>query len=172
MMKFQYFEYNVKKERKPRYDGYYYRVSPYRLVWNGDFYYVVCCKDKKDDISSYRIDRMVGSPIIMEEDAKPLPKGFDMDKFLNTSTRMFASETTKVTLICNNSVMDAIIDRFGEDVETYAYDMDNFKAEVEVAVNKLFYMWIFGFGGKVKIKRPEDIKQKYCEMLKEGSENM
>ncbi len=172
MMKFQYFEYNVKKERKPRYDGYYYRVSPYRLVWNGDFYYVVCCKDKKDTISSYRIDRMVGAPIIMDEDAKPLPKDFDMDKFLNTSMRMFASETTKVTLICNNSVMDAIIDRFGEDVETYAYDMDNFKAEVEVATNKMFYMWIFGFGGKVKIKGPEDIKQKYCEMLKEASENV
>lgn len=171
MMKFQYFEYNVKKERKPRYDGYYYRVSPYRLVWNGDFYYVVCCKDKKDTISSYRIDRMVGAPIIMEEDAKPLPNGFDMDKFLNTSMRMYASETTKVTLICNNSVMDAIIDRFGEDVETYAYDMDNFKAEVEVATNKLFYMWIFGFCGMVKIKAPENIKADYMEMLKKASEN-
>lgn len=172
MIRFQYFEYNVKKERKARYDGYYYRVSPYRLVWNGDYYYVICCKDKKDTISSYRIDRMVGAPEIMDQDAKPLPIGFDLDAHLNTMMRMYSSEHTKVTLICDNSVMDAIIDRFGEDVETYAYDMENFKAEVDVAVNKLFYTWIVGFEGKVKIKGPEAIRNEYKEMIQKALENV
>jgi len=79
--------------------------------------------------------------------------------------RMYISERTKVTLICNNSVMDAIIDRFGEDVETYAYDMENFKAEVEVAVNKIFFMWVVGFEGKVRIKSPVDVKATYRNML-------
>ena len=163
-IRFQYFEYNVKKERKPRLDGYYYRVSPYRLVWNGDFYYVVGCKDKYTALSSYRIDRMVSAPEIMDEDAAPLPKDFDMDHFLNTMYHMFSTERKHVELICTNDVMDAVIDRFGEDVETYAYDMEHFRADVEVAVNSIFYTWVLGFGGKVQIKEPKEVKEECIQM--------
>ena len=71
---FQYFQYNVKKERKPRFDGYWYKLSPYRLVWNGDYYYVVGYYEKYHEVVSYRVDRMVGRPEILEDDAIPLPK--------------------------------------------------------------------------------------------------
>lgn len=171
-IRFQYFEYNVKKEKKPRLDGYFYRVSPYRLVWNGDFYYVVGCKDKYTELSSYRIDRMASPPEIMDEDSTPLPKDFDMDHYLNTMYHMFSTERRQVELICTNDVMDAIVDRFGEEVKTYAYDMEHFRADVEVAVNSIFYTWVFGFGGKVQIKGPKEIKNeciqiaiKTCEKL-------
>lgn len=166
-IRFQYCEYNAKKERKPRLNGYFYRISPYRLVWNGDFYYVVGCKDKYENISSYRIDRMAAAPEIMDEDVVPLPKGFDLDQYLNTMYHMFSTERKKVKLICSNSVMDAIIDRFGEEVETYAFDMDNFRADVEVAVNDVFFAWIFGFKGSVQIKAPKDVKEGYIKMVED-----
>ena len=169
---FQYFEYNVKKERKPRFDGYWYKFSPYRLVWNGDYYYVVGWYEKYKRIMSYRVDRIVSAPKILEdEDIIPMPKDFDLDHFLNTMYHMFSTERRKVELICTNDVMDAIIDRFGEDVPTYAFDMENFKAEVEVAVNKLFFMWVFGFEGKVKIKGPQDVKEQYQEMINKASKS-
>ena len=38
---FQYFTYNVKKQKKLKYDGFTYVFSPYKLIWNGDYYYVV-----------------------------------------------------------------------------------------------------------------------------------
>ena len=34
-------------------------------------------------------------------------------------------------LICKNDVMDTILDKFGKDVTTYCYDMENFRAEVD-----------------------------------------
>lgn len=163
---FQYFEYNVKKERKPRFDGYWYKFSPYRLVWNGDYYYVVGWYEKYKRIMSYRVDRIVSVPKILEdEDIIPMPKDFDLDHHLNTMYHMFSTDRREVELICNNDVMDAIIDRFGEDVSTYAFDMENFKVEVEVAVNKLFFMWIFGFEGKVIIRNPIDVKRQYEKMI-------
>ena len=163
---FQYFEYNVKKERKPRFDGYWYKFSPYRLVWNGDYYYVVGWYEKYKRIMSYRVDRIVSVPKILEdEDIIPMPKDFDLDHHLNTMYHMFSTDRREVELICNNDVMDAIIDRFGEDVSTYAFDMENFKVEVEAAVNKLFFMWIFGFEGKVIIRNPIDVKRQYEKMI-------
>lgn len=162
---FQYFEYNVKKERKPRFDGYWYKFSPWRLVWNGDYYYIVGWYEKYKKIMNYRVDRIVSNPKILDVDAIPMPKGFDLDRYINTMYHMFSSERRTVELICNNSVMDAIIDRFGEDVVTYACDMENFRAVVEVAVNSVLFSWIVGFGGLVRIKSPDDIKDEYAEFV-------
>ena len=72
---------------------------------------------------------------------------------------MFNCEHEEVEFICDNDVMDSIIDRFGEDVTTYAYDMNAFRAVVNVAVSHVFC-------GKVKIKGPENVKEKYAEMLR------
>ena len=58
-----------------------------------------------------------------------------------------------------------IIDRFGPNVETYACDQQNFRVIAEIAVGKIFFNWIFGFDGKVKIKAPEDVKQQYKEQV-------
>ena len=85
---------------------------------------------------------------------------------------MFNSEHEEVELICSNDLMDAIIDRFGDDVTTYANDMESFRVIVDVAVSHAFYSWVFGFCGKVKIKGPEIVKVKYKEMIMAASNNL
>ena len=52
---------------------------------------------------------------------------------------------------------------------TYANDMKSFRAVVNVAVSHIFFSWVFGFGGKVKIKGPTEIKNKYIEMLDQAT---
>lgn len=161
-----YFQYNVRKEQKLRHEGKPYVITPLHLVWNGDYYYMVGVYDYKQRIGSFRVDRIAKCPTILEDEGTPPPENFNIDEFINTTFRMFNSDHAEVELVCDNSVMDSIIDRFGEDVSTYANDMTSFRAVVNVAVNHVFYSWIFGFGGKVKIKSPNDVKEKYREMLK------
>ena len=115
--------------------------SALETVWNGDYYYIVGWYEKYKKIMNYRVDRIVSNPKILDADAIPMPKGFDLDRYINTMYHMFSSERRTVELICNNSVMDAIIDRFGEDVVTYSCDMENFRAVVEVAVNNVLFSW-------------------------------
>lgn len=55
---FQYYQYNVRKEKKIKNDGDQYVFSPYYLVWNGDYYYMVGYSDKHKNIGSFRIDRV------------------------------------------------------------------------------------------------------------------
>ena len=86
--------------------------------------------------------------------------------------RMYNSERCDVELICDNSVMDAIIDKFGTEAKTYAYDMTSFKLEANVAVNHVFFSWVFGFGGLVKIKAPDNVKQEYANMVKKTIEKI
>lgn len=162
---FQYFSYNVRKQKKLRHDGERYVFSPYRLIWNGDYYYVLGYSDKHQAIGSFRVDRISARPDILSEEAVPVPADFGVDDFLATTFRMYGSECQEVELICDNSVIDAIIDRFGTDVTIYACDMRTFRVIVRVAISHIFFSWIFGFGGKVRIKGPEKIKTDYKEMV-------
>lgn len=162
---FTYFTYNVRKEKKEKHNGYVYKFSPYKLVWNGDYYYVVGFSDKYNDIGSFRVDRISKNPEILDEEAVPVPKTFDINTYLNTMFRMYNSEFKEVELICDNDVMDSIIDRFGKDVKVYANDMNSFRIIVNTAVSHIFFSWVFGFGGKVKIKSPLDVKHEYMKMV-------
>ena len=163
---FQYFQYDVKKKQKLKHDGALYKFSPYALVWNGDYYYMVGYSEKHDGIGNFRIDRIAKTPQILDDDAVPMPQDFDIAEYTNGMLRMYNSERCDVELICDNSVMDAIIDKFGTGAKTYAFDMTSFKLEANVAINHVFFSWIFGFGGKVKIKSPIEVKQQYADMVK------
>lgn len=141
-------------------------------MWNGDYYYVIGVFDYQQRIGNFRVDRIACCPKILDEPAVEPPKGFDINNYLNTTFRMYNSEHCDVELICDNSVMDSIIDRFGKDVTTYANDMTSFRVVVNVATSHVFYSWVFGFGGLVKIKAPQEVKDKYKEMLKVSLENL
>lgn len=160
-IKFQKIEYNVKKERILHHGGEIYTFSPYSLVWNGDFYYVVGYSDKYRSVGCHRIDRIYKRPEILSEAAEPAPIGFDINKYINTTFRMYNAPRREVELVCDNGLMDAIIDRFGPDVKTYACDQKNFRVIAEIAVGNVFFNWIFGFGGMIKIKAPGDVKKQY-----------
>lgn len=167
---FQYFQYDVKKKQKLKHDGALYKFSPYALVWNGDYYYMVGYSEKHDGIGNFRIDRIAKTPQILDDDAVPMPQDFDIAEYTNGMLRMYNSERCDVELICDNSVMDAIIDKFGTGAKTYAFDMTSFKLEANVAINHVFFSWIFGFGGKVKIKSPIEVKQQYAYMVKAAAD--
>ena len=47
--------------------------------------------------------------------------------------------------------------------------MTSFKLEVNVAANHVFFSWVFGFGGKVKIKAPENVKAQYKRMIEQAA---
>ena len=162
---FQYFTYNVRKEQKLKYDGYTYVFSPYKLIWNGDYYYVVGFSEKHKGIGSFRVDRIARCPKILDEDAVQPPKNFDLNVYLNSMFRMYNGQRKQIELVCSNDVMDAIIDKFGKDVHVLANDMKSFRAVIESSVGSVFYSWIFGFGGKVVIKSPEDVKDEYSSMV-------
>ncbi len=169
---FQYFQYSVNKKKKLKNKGEIYVFSPYSLVWNGDYYYVVGYSEKHGNIGSFRVDRIADTPRVLKDDAVPMPDDFNLSEFLKTTFRMFNRKVETVELICENGVIDSIIDRFGEEVKIYANDMDTFRAVVNVAISHVFFSWIFGFGGAVKIKGPDSIKESYNKMIKEAYEKI
>ncbi|MBQ8986222.1 MAG: WYL domain-containing protein [Lachnospiraceae bacterium] len=168
-IRFQYFDYNASKERFLRHDGAEYKVSPYALLWDDNNYYMCGYSDEREGITNYRVDRMCNTHGLSEP-AVPLPVGIDIEEYVEHQFRMFQGEEVDVTLECENSMMRYIIDRFGEDVETWTITDDAFGAKVQVTDSPTFYGWVFSFAGKVKITGPDRIRDKYGEMVRAAAE--
>lgn len=164
-IRFQYFEYDGKKEKCLRHDGAEYSVSPYALVWDDSHYYMCGYSDAKQMIVNYRVDRMCNTEI-KDEKAVALPEGFSMDDYVRKQFHMFAGDETEVVLECRDDMMKYIIDQFGEEVETRKVSEDTFQAKVHVADSPTFYGWVFPFEGKIQIVEPEEIREKYRSMVK------
>ena len=167
---FPYFQYNVKKQHQLKHNGEAYVLSPLHLVWNGDFYYLVGVAED-NTIRNFRVDRIAKCPTILEENSSQAPEDFNIDDYINTTFRMFNAEHTDVELLCDNDVIDSIIDRFGENIEITEAATENFKITVNVATSHIFYSWIFGFGGKVKILGPDAVREEYVAMLDKARES-
>lgn len=162
---FQYYEYTGLKEKVLKNDGEVYVISPYHLVWNGDYYYVVGHSKKREKIVTFRVDRIASPPEILSAKAMPVPADFDLVEFSKEVFFMYDGESMMVELQCDNSLMKTMIDRFGEDVEILAYDAMSFRVVTEVSVSPTFFGWVFGFDGKMQILAPERVKEQYRQMI-------
>lgn len=167
---FLYFEYDGNKRRKLKNGGEPYVLSPYTLTWNGDFYYVVGWSDKHGKIATFRVDRIFEVPIVLQDKAVPRPKQYSIGDFAEKAFQLFDSEHARVQLLCENSMMNTVIDHFGDKVKTQKADEGHFQFTAEVSVSPTFFSWVFMFGGKIKILGPQSVIDAYDELIKKAIE--
>lgn len=167
---FKYFDYDIRKEKVFRKNGGKYTVSPYGLSWDDENYYLITFSTKYNGFTHYRVDRMSDIDLI-EEERDPLPdkEHFDIAEYTKKVFNMFNGEEVMVNLQLDNSLVNAVVDRFGKDIQIGKVDDDNFNIWIKVAVSFTFFAWISQFGKKVKILSPESVVEKYISHLKEIS---
>ena len=151
---FKYFEYDVDKKKVFRHGGEKYELSPYALIWNEDFYYVMGYSEYYGRVVTHRVDRIRDAEVLQER-AKGKPKGFKVEDYARKTFEMYDGEEATVKLECKAGLMKYVIDRFGENVKTGKIDNDRFLATVNVALSPTFYAWVFQFKGGIKIKTPK-----------------
>jgi predicted DNA-binding transcriptional regulator YafY len=164
---FVYYEYATDKTLVPKHDGEPYIFSPYAMLYNEDKYYVLGYCEHHGKIITFRVDRMK-APNILDKCIVPRPENFDPVDYTVNIFSMYDGETYNVTLLCRNELMNYVIDRFGDDVQTEITDEEHFTAEVDVSVSQTFFAWVFQFAGGIQITGPATVKEKYCQMLEKA----
>ena len=159
---FQYYDYTGLKKKVLKNKGEVYKFSPYKLLWCGDYYYVLGYSEKKSKVINFRVDRIASKPEILDKDIIPMPDDFDIENFTKEVFFMFSGEKVLVDLRCDNSLMKTMVDRFGEDVTTLAYDMTSFRVQTEVSASPTFFGWVFGFNGKVQCGNTTELCRRSC----------
>jgi predicted DNA-binding transcriptional regulator YafY len=67
----------------------------------------------------------------------------------------------------DNSLVNAVIDRFGKDVSLDKVDDNSFSVRINIAISSTFFAWLAQFGNKVKILSPESVIEKYKHCIQE-----
>ena len=157
-IKFQYFQWNVKKEMELRHGGAWYHISPWGLSWDDENYYMIGYDAEAQLIKHYRVDKMLHIRMSDESrEGKEHFKKLDMADYAKKSFGMFRGKETSVKMLVNNSLAGVIIDRFGKDVMMIPEDEDHFRVNVDVHVSKQFLGWVFSLGEAVKIIGPNEV---------------
>ncbi|MCR5383143.1 MAG: transcriptional regulator [Saccharofermentans sp.] len=162
---FKYYEYLTSSKKVLKNNGNKYYVSPYRLVCSNDFYYLLGYSGMHENIITFRVDRICGIPTITEKTSRTEPTGLSSEKTFRESYHMMEGDESVITLEFKSSVTDAMVDRFGHDLNITYINKDTCIAKVTTQVNNVFFAWIFGFEGKVRIKKPSDVLDKYIWMV-------
>ena len=170
---FLYTDYDMEKKLFTTNNGQPYTVSPYTLIWDGDYYYLRGYCDERDAMRTFRLDRLLEAPKLLMDAALPKPDNYGIANYSRSVFRMYdAEEPTKVTLLCKSSMMKILIDNFGVDVDTTPVGEDHFEAKVSVCTSPTFYSWVFGFNGSIKITAPESVINNYGNMLRVALEKL
>ena len=157
---------NVYKEIM-KYDGKRYEVSPCHLVINDGNYYLIAKLDEINELRTYRIDRMKNVTILDENARGSTHYIPDIKNYIRRTFSMFDGERTKVSMRFENSLLDAVIDKFGVGLGAeYHPDGDHhFIVTMEIGVSSQFFAWMCGFGTKAKIISPDKAVKQYTQHL-------
>lgn len=161
-------EFKTAKEEKS------FTVSPYALIWSDDHYYLVCNNEKYDNLMHLRIDKIkhlekTSLPARHFSEVSDYKNYFDSADYASKLFNMYSGEPKPVEFICKNDTLEPMLDRFGENVKIQKYDDEHFVLRTNVASSEGLVAWIVQFGGRVKVKSPNDliysVKQKAAEIL-------
>ena len=169
-IRFQYFNWNEKKELVLRRCGAFYILSPWSLIWDDENYYLVAYDSEAEMLKHYRVDKMLKTEIVEteEREGRKAFEASDTEKYSDRLFGMFGGELERVRLECKNSLAGVMIDRFGRDVSMRPVrKKDSFVISFDAFISPQLMGWIFGLGSGVKILGPESLKEMFRERLTE-----
>ena len=139
----------------------------YNSLYCDDNYYLLGYDAEKAKIMNYRVDRMayVSAQEGMIREGKDVFAALDIAQYQRYTFSMYSGDVQRVTMRFRNTMMNAVIDKFGKLGYVKEVDKDHFEVTVPVAVSPQFFGWVFGLGNYVTIVGPENVKDKMTKML-------
>lgn len=163
---FLYFQWTVDKKKRYGHGGERYRVSPYTLVWNDEYYYLVAYDKASDMLRTYRVDRMENIRTEPEKrEGRTLFEQQDPALYTRRVFDMYGGEEETLTLRFAHQLAGAALDRFGREVHLADNGDGTFDVTVRVVASPRFYGWLFGFGPQAALVDPPAAKAAYQAYL-------
>ena len=135
------------------------------VVWQGGgetgAHPLTAYQDEKEPVGirHYRVDKMSGVRVLDEpRRGKAEFADFDLPAYLKKHFSMYGGPEARVTLRCAAGLEDAMRERFGASPLFLPEEDGHFHFDVPICVSEPFYGWVAGFGGKVEITAPEQVR--------------
>lgn len=165
-IRFQYWQWNEKKERVQRHNGKWYQVSPWSLIWDDENYYMVAYDAGDMKLKHFRVDKMSSVRDVNESrQGKEVFESRDTAAYTRQRFGMFDGELCKVTLQLKNSLAGVFIDHFGSDIMLIPAGDGKCRTTVEVAVSNQFLGWVMSLEPDVQVVSPDFVVEQMKEKI-------
>ncbi len=147
-------------------------LSPYAIIWANDHYYLVGNVSKYDNLAHFRIDRMKSVEVLPDasrhfSEVSDYKNFFDTADYSQKSFNMFGGEVQGVTLRCKCSLLDQVIDRFGEDITIKNPSEEYFTLTTEALISEGLVAWILQYGSGIEVLNPPVLRDMVSTRVKE-----
>ena len=167
---FKYYEFNTDKQKKYKKEGKVYIANPYVLTWSEDNYYLILNHMKYDNLAHYRVDRMADITVLFQP-RRPMEEvtqteNLNIAQYIDKHFSMYPGEEQTVRLRFHNSLINVVIDRFGQEVHLAGDGDQRFIITVNVKISPTFIGWLLMFGQNVKILGPQSLIEQVVNQAK------
>ncbi len=151
-----------------------FTVSPYAMIWSSDHYYLISNNAKYDNLMHTRIDRMkkveIGEEIARSfSEVSPYKSFFDSADYSGKIFNMFSGDTQSLKISCEQSILEEILDRFGDTSEIRKNsDETGFTVKAKCVISDGLVSWLMQFGDKIEVLSPSSLR----ENVKKRAENI
>lgn len=142
-----------------------FSVSPYAMIWSNDHYYLIANNQKYNNLMHTRIDRMKKVEILEERARKfsevsPYKSYFDSADYSGKIFNMFSGDTQTLEMLCDNSMLEEIVDRFGNNALIRTGDDETrFLVDTKCVISEGLVSWIMQFGGRIEVLEPASLRE-------------
>ena len=163
---FRYYQWTLSRELKPKRGGERYRVSPGKMLWNNDNYYLMGLDESSGIVKHYRVDKMMDVAVEEEKrSGESVFRDFDMGRFSAETFGMFDGKETILKIRFSNELVGVVLDRFGKKAVLQRSDDTHFFLQTHIRVSGQFFGWLTGLGPGAEIVSPEKVRKEYKSFL-------
>ena len=116
---------------------------------------------------TYRVDRMKDVRYTnIPREGEEVFKEIDLKSYTQRVFSMYGGEEKRITLKFITPLLDAVVDRFGtKDIHYAKSDERHFTVTAKVEISNQFFGWLLGFGKKVQIISPPEVREEFAVYL-------
>lgn len=142
-------------------------VSPYKLIINDSYFYLISIDSNTKAIRNFRLDRMDDvKELKAERDNIEDIKSFSASSYMQESFNMYGGKREFVSIRFENSCLQKVVDRFGtKDINIKKEEPKFFYLNTYVIVSDDFFAWLISFRGKAMLYKPKELVEKWVEIL-------
>lgn len=178
-VKFTYGYYGTDKKLHPstNRDGtvHEYIVNPYQMAAANGRYYLIGNYDEYDNISHYRVDRILNIEILEtpqkpKREVKEVENGFNLHQHMAEHIYMFSGASGNVNFRLNKSILNDVIDFFGSEISFFDENPSTVCARVRVNLSAM-RKWAIQYALHAKILTPVSLAESVKSDLEKALEN-
>ena len=162
-IEFEYWKYKIDKKFEFALSK-TYKVTPYAMVYSEQEFYLIGIKEGKDNFQFFRLDRIKNIKQLAEKREIAKTES-EIENFANSSIEMFAGKIEKIEAICDNPLLNPVIDKFGKNITIIKNDENTFKLILDTDRNGFLY-WALKNIREVEIIKPISLRNEIKEIVR------